>query len=419
MTETRTPPPPPAGHGRFKPPAAGEVYEGFELLEQVGTGTFANVFSARSPTYERHVALKISKEPVTSQETALRALREVRILGSLANPHVVHVYDHGLGADERWYMVMELLYGEALSTSHDFDLPMTPREAVRIVHQACLGLDEAHRAGVVHRDVKPDNLWLMPDGTVKVLDFGLARAWEGGSTIAMSATVGHMLIGTPHYAQPEQVQAGQLTPASDVYSLGMILYELLVGRTPLFADELCSAARTRLKDEPLKWLIAHVKQPFIPIDHYAEGKALPRKLVETVHRTLAKRPGDRQPNAGALARELAWVLHGDLGGIPAALLHVTPPGGQRRRHIVLPGVHRVGLGASCDIRIAEDGGDITYAIIEWTGAPSEAEIEPLQHDGSLRINGHVLDYRVRLVPGTELRMGDFHLELTYPQVKGA
>ena len=392
----------------------GQVYEGFELIEQIGSGTFAHVFSARSPKYEGHVAIKISKEPVTSQETALRALREVRILGSLGNPHVVHVYDHGLGADERWYMVMELLYGETLSTYHDFDEPMTPREAVRIVHQACLGLDEAHRAGVVHRDVKPDNLWVMADGGVKVLDFGLARAWEGGSTIAMSATVGHMLIGTPHYAQPEQVQAGRLTPASDVYSLGMILYELLVGRTPLFADEPCSTVRDRLKDEPLKWLVAHVKQPFVPIDRYPEGRKLPKKLVDTVHRSLAKAPEDRFTTAGALAGALAWLLHGELGGTPAAILHVAFPGGPKRMHLLLPGVHRVGLGPKCDIRIADDDVDAPYAIIEWTGVPREAELQPLVQDGSLLINGHVLDYRVRLVPGTELQMGAYHLELAYP-----
>jgi hypothetical protein len=83
-------------------------------------------------------------------------------------------------------------------------------------------------------------------------------------------------------------------------------------------------------------------------------------------------------------------------------------------HLLLPGVHRVGLGAKCDIRIAEDDVDLAYAIIEWTGVPREAELEPLVHDGSLRINGHVLDYRVRLVPGTQLQMGAYHLELSYP-----
>src|SRR5689334_22095874 len=152
MTRTESLPPPPPGE--LAPLEAGQTYEGFELLELIGEGAFARVFRARHKQYADAIALKVSREPVTSEATALRALREVRILGSLANPHVVHIHDHGLGSDERWYMVLELLRGGSLTEHHDFDTAMAPREAVRIVHQACLGLDEAHRAGVVHRDVK-------------------------------------------------------------------------------------------------------------------------------------------------------------------------------------------------------------------------------------------------------------------------
>jgi serine/threonine protein kinase len=406
------PPPPPLA--KAKPLAVGDVFEGYTLTRWLGEGTFAFVFEARGPSRDDPVAIKISKEPVVSEETALRALREIRILGTLSNPHVVHIYDHGLAADERWYMVMELLHGDSLSQSHDFDEPMDPREAVRIVHQAGLGLDEAHRGGIVHRDVKPDNLWLLPDGTVKVLDFGLARAWDVDSTIGANATAGHMLIGTPHYAQPEQVQTGKLTAASDVYSLGMILYELLVGRVPLYPDERCSSVRARLQGEPLDWLVAHVKQPIVPIDHYPEGARLPSRLVDIVHRSLAKAPDARPATAGALANELSWVLHGELGGAAASMLAVTYPSGAQRTHVMLPGIHKVGLGPRCDIRIADDDADLVFAIIEWTGVPREAELRPVATDGSLKINGHVLDYRVRLVPGTKLQMGPFRVELTYP-----
>jgi len=410
MTEPTASPPRAHPEG----PQVGGTYEGFELLELLGQGTFANVFSARKPGDEKRVALKISKEAVQSEETALRALREIRILGTLTNPHVVHIHDHGLGADDRWYMVMELLEGQALSAAHDFDQPLPPREAVRIVHQACLGLDEAHRAGIVHRDVKPDNIWMLTDRRVKVLDFGLARAWDVDSTIGANATTGHMLIGTPHYAQPEQVKTGKLTPASDVYSLGFLLYELLVGRTPLFADERCSEVRERLAPEPLQWLIAHVKQPVVPIDRYPEGAALPKRLVDIVHRTLAKDPAARPASAGALANELAWVLHSELGGEAGLVLEVRYPSGALRRHVLLPGVYRVGVGEGCDIELAPDEVPTVYAVIEWTGAPREAELRPLVTDGSLRVNGHVLDYRVRLVAGTKLQMGSFAVELRYP-----
>lgn len=406
--------PPPPSAAATKALAVGDVYEGYTLTRWLGEGTFAWVFEARGPARPEPVALKVSKEPVLSEETALRALREIRILGTLSNPHVVHIYDHGLAADERWFMVMELLHGGSLSETHDFDVPMAPRDAVRIIHQAGLGLDEAHRGGIVHRDVKPDNLWLLPDGSVKVLDFGLARAWDTDSTIGANATAGHMLIGTPHYAQPEQVKTGKLTAASDVYSLGMILYELLVGRTPLFAGESCSAVRTRLAGEPLDWLVAHVKQDVVPLQRYPEGARLPARLVDLVHRTLAKEPEARPPTAGALANELSWLLHGELGGAAACMLSVTFPSGAKRTHVMLPGIHKVGLGPRCDIRIADDDADLVYAIIEWTGVPREAELRPVLTDGSLKINGHVLDYRVRLVPGTKMQMGPFRVELGYP-----
>ena len=392
----------------------GDTYEGFEIIRQLGQGAFAWVFEARHADHAQPVALKLSRTPVDSEETALRALREIRILGTLSNPHVVHIFDHGLGADERWFMVMELLRGAELSARHDFDRPMKPAEAARVVQQACLGLDEAHREGIVHRDIKPDNLWLMPDGSVKVLDFGLARAWDTDNTIGANATTGHMLIGTPHYAQPEQIKTGKLTPASDVYSLGMVLYELLCGRTPLFADRSVSDVRDALFDDPLKWLVAHVKEAVVPLERYREGRALPRRLAALVMRTLAKEPAERPATAGALGNELAWIMHHDLGRAMGGIVRVIYPSGAEQRHLLLPGVHRVGVGSGCDITLANDESTTVFASLEWAGAPHEAELRPLLTDGSVRVNGHALDHRVRLVPGTSVELGPFRLELRYP-----
>lgn len=397
------------------PLAPGDVYEGFTIRRVLGAGTFAWVYEARHANWVQPVALKLSRFPVDSEETALRALREIRILGTLGNPHVVHIYDHGLGADERWYMVMELLEGAELSKVHDFDQPMAVARAVRVIQQACLGLDEAHREGIVHRDIKPDNLWLASDGSVKVLDFGLARAWDNASTIGANATVGHMLIGTPHYAQPEQVKTGRLTPASDVYSLGMVLYELLVGRTPLFPDQPVSEVRNALIDDPIKWLVAHVKQPVVPLDRYPESRSVPRRLQQLVASTLAKEPTERPPTAGALANRLAWIMHHDLGQAMGAVLRVRYPSGAEQRQLVLPGVHRVGVGAGTDLKLANDETTTVYALLEWAGAPYEAELRPLVLDGSVQINGRGLGERVRLVPSTSIEMGAFQLELVYPK----
>lgn len=392
----------------------GDTYEGFAIERVLGQGTFAWVYEARHADHVQPVALKLSRTPVDSEETALRALREIRILGTLSNPHVVHIFDHGLGADERWFMVMELLEGGELSTLHDFDQPMRAAEAARVVQQACLGLDEAHRAGIVHRDVKPDNLWLQPDRSVKVLDFGLARAWDTDNTIGANATTGHMLIGTPHYAQPEQIKTGKLTPASDVYSLGVVLYELLTGRTPLVADQRVSEVRDAWIDEPLKWLVAHVKEPVVPLQRYPEGQRLPRRLVELVMSTLEKDPAQRPATAGVLANRLAWIMHHDLGEAMGAVLRVIYPSGAEQRHLVLPGVHRVGVGTGPDIKLANDESPTVFASLEWAGSPHEAELQTLLLDGSVRVNGHVLSHRVRLVPGTRMDMGAFRLELQYP-----
>ncbi|MCX4240558.1 serine/threonine-protein kinase [Paraliomyxa miuraensis] len=397
----------------------GDVYEGFEIRRVLGQGAFAWVYEASHANFPQPVALKLSKAPVDSEETALRALREIRILGTLSNPHVVHIFDHGLGEDERWYMVMELLQGGELTSLHDFDQPMPPLEAVRLIQQACLGLDEAHREGIVHRDVKPDNLWLQPDRSVKVLDFGLARAWDTDNTIGANATMGHMLIGTPHYAQPEQIKTGKLTPASDVYSLGVVLYELLVGRTPLFVDQRVSQVREKLIDDPLKWLVAHVKEPVVPLERYPEGQRLPRRLLELVASTLAKDPVGRPATAGVLGNRLAWIMHHDLGHTMGAVLRVIYPSGAEQRHLVLPGVHRLGVGTGPDIKLANDESPTVFASLEWAGAPHQAELRPLVVDGSVRANGSPVTQRVRLPAGTMMEMGAFRLELRYPAPKPA
>ncbi|NVB37633.1 serine/threonine protein kinase [Pseudenhygromyxa sp. WMMC2535] len=393
----------------------GDRYDEFEIVRVLGKGAFARVFEARSPDYDDAVALKLSRSPITSESMAIRALREIRILQNLRNPHVVHILDNGMGRDERWYMVMELLRGNTLLELHDFDRPMEPARATRLIYEACVGLDEAHEMGIVHRDVKPENLFILRDsGRLKVIDFGLARAWDPGSTIGESATVGHMLIGTPHYAQPEQVESGVLVPASDVYSLGIVLYELLAGRMPLFADEPLAAVRRRLFHSPLGWLGAHVRNELVPIDRYPEGQALPRELVDTLHWMLARDP-ERRPARGSVAAEhLAWVLHHHYGQCVTGLLRTMRPDGSNPSRLLLPGLHALSNAPGASVEIPAAGAARTFAKLHWLGVGHEAVLTPQEPFGTVWVNGHLLEAPVRLVPGTYFDVAGTRMLLDYP-----
>jgi serine/threonine-protein kinase len=391
----------------------GDRYDGFEILAEIGSGSFAQVYAVRAAGLAKPVALKLSRTEVESEDMALRALREIRILESLRNPHVVHILDHGLGSDGRWYMLMELLEGDVLSNVHDFDVPMPPERAARLIYEAAVGLDEAHRQGIVHRDLKPDNLWIERDGTVKVIDFGLARAWDPKSTIGINATSGHMLVGTPHYTQPEQVHGNALVPASDVYSLGIILYELLSGHMPLFAKDKFSVVRDRLLDEPLDWLSAHVKRPLVPLDRYRHCKNLPPRLIALVHRMLEKTPERRPATGGAVAQQLATILHHDLATPVAALLRVTGPDGSKRDHILIPGVHAIGTDQRCAIMTGSDGSNCVQAKFDWSGPPEPALLWP-QEQVLVRVDGDRLEGPVCLNEGSITEVGRTRIELHYP-----
>jgi serine/threonine protein kinase len=286
----------------------GDRYGDFEILEVLGSGGFGQVYKVKDPRFAEPLALKVSIDPVRSLDTAQRTLREVTVLRSLSNDHVVRVFDCGLRGDGHVYVAMELLRGKALDEFHDFDTPMDPVWAAHITYQACLGLCEAHDLGIIHRDLKPPNIFVDPDGHTRILDFGLARSFDSRGIVGANATVGHMLVGTPHYAQPEQLETYALTPAADIYSLGMLLYEMLTGRTPFVEDEPVSVIRERWRDNPVMWLRAHSNSPVIPIRRYLAPDVVSDAFVAVVERSLAKAPGDRYPDARAFAHAIraAW-----------------------------------------------------------------------------------------------------------------
>ncbi len=252
----------------------------YRLLEQVGSGGLAAVYRGHDLLLDRAVAIKILREPYAGDPAfRQRFLEEARAAARLDHPNIVHIYDVGL--DEKHpYIVMELVEGSDLRRLIAEQAPLPLREALRIARQICAGVGEAHKAGIVHCDLKPQNILITPEGTVKVADFGIARAFQ---TRDEGAERPKVIWGSPHYISPEQAAGKAPIPASDVYSIGIILYEMLTGAPP-FHDE-----------ETQALLLSHLRE--VPPPMQARNAAVPDKLEEIVRTMLAKEPTMRYRNA--------------------------------------------------------------------------------------------------------------------------
>jgi eukaryotic-like serine/threonine-protein kinase len=250
----------------------------------LATGGMGEVWAARDLLLDRPVAVKVLGGALAGDGRAAERLRrEARAAARLDHPNIARVLDLG-EQDGRPYLVMELLEGESLAARIDRDGPMATAEAARVVAAVADALEAAHRAGVVHRDVKPGNVFLTSDGTVKVLDFGIASA-AGEATL----TTGD-LLGTAAYLAPERVLGHQATPAADLYSLGVVLYELLAGRRPFEAGS------------DLELAMAHANAAPPRLDVIAPST--PAFLVAACHQAMAKDPAARPGSAAAFARLL-------------------------------------------------------------------------------------------------------------------
>jgi len=242
----------------------------------------ASVHLGHDRELDRRVAVKLLSERVAGDDPLRRRfLRESRLAARLSHPNVVSVYDAGEDGGVP-YIVMEYVEGETVADLLRRRGRLSPDEAVEIVVQACAGLEHAHRAGLVHRDVKPQNLLVTAEGTVKVADFGIARASES-TRLTEAGTV----LGTAAYLAPEQAAGGEITPATDVYSLGAVLYELLTGRPPYVVESLADLAVPR-------------RPPSVD--------GLPPELGRAVLHALAPDPADRPASAAGFAGELRTTL---------------------------------------------------------------------------------------------------------------
>jgi eukaryotic-like serine/threonine-protein kinase len=257
----------------------------YRLVRMIGSGGMGAVWEAEDETLGRPVAVKVLSESLAAGEGAVRRFeREAQAAARLSGPYIAAVYDFGR-SEGRPYIVMELVRGETLADRLAREGPLPPQEASRIATQVAEALEEAHRAGIVHRDVKPGNVMLTPAGDVKVMDFGIAAAaW------AERVTTSGLVLGTPSYLAPEQAKSEKTTPASDVYALGAMLYEMVAGRPPFVAES------------PVAVALAHVRDDPRPLDQVADG--VPPDLASASMAALAKDPAERPQSAAAFASML-------------------------------------------------------------------------------------------------------------------
>ena len=267
----------------------------YRLIAPLGEGGMATIWRAVDEQLDREVAVKILRPQFSSDPGfAARFKQEARAAGGLSHPNIVSVYDYGTdGADGEQYIVMELVDGRDLSTILRDRGSLSIDDSVRIAIGVASALEVAHRKGIVHRDVKPGNILITDGGDVKVTDFGIARAVSEASMTVTGTT-----LGSVHYFSPEQARGDEVTGASDVYSLGIVLFEMLTGRRPFEADTAAAVALKRLNEDP-------------PTPT-AIGRPQPAGLEAIVMRALAREPADRFPDAGAMAEALrAWRRNPD------------------------------------------------------------------------------------------------------------
>jgi serine/threonine-protein kinase len=275
----------------------------YRLDERLGEGGMGAVYRATHLLIERPVAVKVlSQRLVTDESARERFRREARAAGRLQHTNAVAVTDFGETRDGLVYLVMELLEGRPLREVLAREAPLDPARAVSLMMQISAAVEAAHEAGIIHRDLKPGNIFLVqrPDSPyiVKVLDFGIAKlaaSGEAGGELNLVDTLTGtgVMIGTPRYMSPEQCDGAQLTPASDVYSLGVILYEMLTGQTPFTGAT------------PLSLALKHSSEsPRPPRELVA---AIPPALEAVVLHALEKKPEGRASDAGEFRRELFAV----------------------------------------------------------------------------------------------------------------
>ena len=273
-----TAPPPSIASITTPPPVSGERYIGkYRVKGELGRGGMGAVYLAEQPGLGREVAIK---ELLTPDPTALkRFLQEAQVMARTSHPNLVQVHDMELQGNVN-YLVLEFVKGRSLRAWIN-ETPLPPPQIFAVMHGVLQALDYAHRHAIVHRDVKPENVLISEEGLVKVADFGIARLTDD-SGVGGTATKTGTTVGTPQYMSPEQVASSKVDGRSDLYSAGIMLYELVAGQPPFTATE---------ADGPFTIMAKHVQAPPKPPSVYRPGLNL--ELEQVILKSLSKRPEDR------------------------------------------------------------------------------------------------------------------------------
>lgn len=277
----------------------------YEILALIGGGGMSLVYQAKDIYLNRIVAVKVLREQFTSDNEFVRRFRrEAQAVASLSHPNIVSIYDVGQEQDIH-YLVMEYIKGKTLKELITERAPLPLPEVIDIIKQICDALEHAHENSIVHRDIKPHNIIITRGGRVKVTDFGIARAI---STATVTHTRG--IIGSVHYFSPEQAKGEVTGEKSDIYSLGIVLYEMVTGKLPFEGESPISVALMHIQNQPT------------PPSYYNPN--LPEKIEKIILKAINKNPNERYENVAKIRLELRAALLGQMTGVLGEIVEHEP-----------------------------------------------------------------------------------------------
>ncbi len=259
----------------------------YEIIELIGTGGMADVYKAKDHKLNRHVAIKVLKSEYSSNKNFVSKFRvEAQSAAGLMHPNIVNVYDVG-EEDGMYYFVMELVEGITLKNYIEKKITLSVKEAISIAIQVSMGIEAAHNNGIIHRDIKPQNIIISKEGKVKVADFGIARA-------ASSDTITSHAMGSVHYTSPEQARGGYSDAKSDIYSIGITMFEMVTGRVPFDGETTVAIAIKHIQEE--------IPSPRVYVPE------IPISVEQIIFKCTQKNPDRRYANVGELIADLKRSL---------------------------------------------------------------------------------------------------------------